>query len=378
MDEEKMDVIIVGGGIAGLAAARILAENGLMVLLIERGSYCGAKNVSGGKLYSAGLEEIFPGLESSGALERRIVRERVFCRDADKGYREVSCEGVDVVKPEGAAYSVLRARLDAWLSEQVEESGAMLINNICVTGLMVEDGRVCGVVAGDEEMAADVVILAEGVNGLLAKELGLRAELEPSETCVGVKEVLEMDGALIEERFHLNPGEGAEYMFLQDGREPLFDGFLYTNRESVSVGVEVCLSDLESSGMSVPEMLEAFKARPEIACLIQGGRLSEYSAHLVSRKCGGPLGRLYGDGVLLVGDTAGLVANFGSVIRGMDLAAESGRLAAETVLEASAAGDYSAQRLSVYQQKVADGIIGKTMAACKGGRNGLEEKVWLE
>ncbi len=378
MDEEKMDVIIVGGGIAGLTAARILAENGLMVLLIERGSYCGAKNVSGGKLYSAGLEEIFPGLESSGALERKIVSERVFCREAGKGYREVSCEGADFVKPEGAAYSVLRARLDAWLSEQVEESGAMLINNICVTGLLVEEGRVCGVVAGDEEMAADLVILAEGVNGLLAKELGLREELQPSETCVGVKEVLEMDGALIEERFHLNPGEGAEYMFLRDGQEPLFDGFLYTNRESVSVGVEVCLSDLESSGLSVPEMLEAFKARPEIAGLIQGGRLSEYSAHLVSRNCGGSLGRLYGDGVLLVGDTAGLVANFGFVIRGMDLAAESGRLAAETVLEASAAGDFSAQRLSAYQQKVADGIIGKTMAACKDSRNGQEAKVWLE
>ena len=61
MSDEKFDAIIVGGGLAGCSAAIVLARAGLEVLLIERGDYCGAKNMTGGRLYGHSLEKIIPG-----------------------------------------------------------------------------------------------------------------------------------------------------------------------------------------------------------------------------------------------------------------------------------------------------------------------------
>lgn len=364
MAEEKVEVIIVGGGLSGLTAACVLARAGTEVLLIERGTYCGAKNVTGGKLYSHSIEKVFPKFAASAPVERRIVREEVFSLSNDS-IRPIDVGGVGKPEDGSAAYSVLRAKLDAWLGEQTENEGVMLIQNICVSELLVEDKRVCGVVAGDEVMRADVVILADGANTLLAQGVGLCQELSPSDTCVGVKEVLSLREAVIEERFGLQSGEGVEQMYMGDRSQGQYaDGFLYTNRDSISIGIEFVISDIDRTSKSVPELLDEFKARPEIAALIEGGALTEYSAHLVHHGGGVPE-KLYSDGVLLVGDAAGLVANYGFTVRGMDLAVESGRLAAETVLDARMKNDFSAASLAAYQDAVEDSFIAREMRKCE-------------
>lgn len=361
MADEKMEVIVVGGGLAGLTASVVLVREGMEVLLIERGSYCGAKNMTGGKLYSHSLEKVFPNFTQDAPLERRLTREEVYEMGAGGA---VPCDCPAGHLEGGNAYSVLRARLDAWLGEQAEEEGVMLIQNILVDSLIVEDGRVCGVVAGDERMLADVVILADGVNSLLAQSIGLRPELDPACSCVGVKEVIALDEASINERFGVSADEGVERMYLGKRSEgQLVDGFVYTDRDSVSVGIEFVIADIGKTDKSVPELLEEFKEREEIAPLIAGGRLSEYSAHVVHHGAE-KLGKLYGDGVLVTGDAAGLVANYGSTVRGMDLAVESGRLAAETVLAARDAGDYSEAALSAYQTAVENSFIAEEMRRC--------------
>lgn len=142
------------------------------------------------------------------------------------------------------------------------------------------------------------------------------------------------------------------------------DGFIYTNQDSVSVGIEFLVSDIDRTEKSIPELLEEFKALPEVAALIEGGTLVEYSAHLVHKGASKTIGKLYGNGVLLAGDTASLVANFGWVVRGMDLAIESGRLAAEAVIRASESGDFSENGLASYQTAIEESFIGSDIKAC--------------
>lgn len=361
MSDERFDCIIVGGGLAGLTAAYVLAGEGLEVLLVERGNYSGAKNVTGGRLYGHCLDQVIPGFAGSAPVERRVVRERL-SRGVGEDMTTVEYDSAGLACPAGESYTVLRGKFDRWLADQAEEQGAMLIYGVRVDGLLEEDGKVYGVVAGDEEMEADVVILADGVNSLLAQKLGCKEQPGPGQVTVGAKEVIGLSQEIINQRFNLAPGEGLAWMF--DGGDQVYDAFLYTNRDSVSLGVTMKVEDIDRTGNSVPQMLEDFKNNPKIAPLIEGGRLMEYAAHLIPEGGEEMLPRLYGDGVLLTGDAAALCANLGFTLRGMDLAVESGRLAAQTVLAARAQGDFSAAALSAYEQALRDSFI---VSCVKGG-----------
>lgn len=364
MDEERFDAIIVGGGLAGLCAAYRLAQEGMAVVLVERGTTCGSKNVTGGKLCTHSIERLFPNFSDIAPIERAIVREEI-CTWSGGESRKAGIDADSVGLTPSPACSVIRAKLDSWLAQQCEEAGVMIIQGIVVTDLIVREGAVCGIIADGDELEANVVILAEGINGLLAQKLGMIADALPEETCVGTKEVIELGEGVINARLGLAPGEGAELMYIGERVCGQYaDGFIYTNKDSVSVGIEFLISDIYNTEKSVPELLEEFKRLPEVAALIEGGKLVEYSAHLVRKSAETKIGKLYGDGVLLAGDTAGLVANLGWVVRGMDLAVESGILAAEAVIAASAAGDFSADTLSCYQAAVEDSFIAHDIMAC--------------
>ena len=49
---EHFDVIIIGGGSAGISALKRLSSLGKQAVLLEAGKKIGSKNVSGGILYS--------------------------------------------------------------------------------------------------------------------------------------------------------------------------------------------------------------------------------------------------------------------------------------------------------------------------------------
>jgi electron transfer flavoprotein-quinone oxidoreductase len=348
MPEDKFDAIIVGGGVAGLSAAIVLARGGAEVLLVERGNYCGAKNVTGGRLYTHSLEKILPGFVEKAPLERKITKERyAYRRD---GKLTISEYGVsDVCAPEGDSYSVVRGTFDKWLSEQAENEGAEIVCGILVDSLIMDGDMVCGVVAGGDEMLADVVILADGVNSQLAQKIGLRSDLTPETTVGGAKEVIEIGADELEKRFGLGKEEGLAWMFKNCSDDNnICDGFLYTNKTSVSVGITIPVSEIGVDEISVAQRMEDFKNSDLIAPLVRGGRLLEYSAHLIPRQSKGAMPRFSGNGVILVGDSASLAADFGYTLRGMDLAIESGRLAAENVLNAKESGDFSADSLAGY------------------------------
>ncbi|MCD7909553.1 MAG: FAD-dependent oxidoreductase [Clostridium sp.] len=347
MSEERFDCIVVGGGLAGLTAAYVLANAGKEVMLVERGNYCGSKNVTGGRIYGHSMEKVIPEFAKKAPVERKVVKERLLSV-TDGIFSTKEFDSCDPQIPGGESYTVLRSKFDRWLAEQAEEAGVMLISDILVEDLLVEEGRVCGIVASGEVMEADIVILAEGVNGLLAQKIGLKAPNEPGRVSVGVKEVIGLNKDVIQERFGLNEGEGMAWMI--NGLEGVCDAFLYTNGESISAGISMQVSRINQTEKSVPQMLEDFLEHPEIAPLLEGGTLLEYSAHLFPEGSAQTIGPLYGDGVLIAGDAAGLCVNFGDTLRGMDLAVESGRLAAETAISALDQGEFTREILAGYQK----------------------------
>ncbi len=367
MSDDKFDAIIVGGGMAGLSSAIVLANAGLDVMLCERGDHCGSKNMTGGRLYGHSLEKVIPGFAKEAPIERRVTKEMVSLMSESSavninfGSTKLSSD------PENASYTVLRRKFDQWMSEKAEEAGVAVLPQIRVDRIVTEGDKVIGIDAGGEEMYSDVVILADGVNSLLAQQLGMKKELEPHQVAVGAKEVLELDEETINQRFGLRGDEGAAWLSAGDPTAGAFGGgFIYTNKTSVSVGIVATLEDIGYSTESVPKLLERFKEHPAVAPYIEGGRPIEYSAHLVPEAGIHMIPELVRDGVLVVGDAAGMCINLGFTVRGMDFAIESGRLAAEAVIHAKAVGDFSKGTLSLYEQLLKQSFIIKDMQTMKG------------
>lgn len=362
MSEEKFDAIIVGGGIAGAVTALMLAREGFEVVLVERGNYAGAKNMTGGRLYSHSLEEVIPGFAAQAPVERKVVKEKVTMMTASGAFT-MDYASNKLTQEKKDSYVVLRSVFDRWLIEQAEEAGAMVVTGILVEDLIQKDGKVCGIIAGGEEMLANIVVLADGANSLLVQKAGLRKEkIDPHQMAVGAKEVIELGEQVIEDRFNLAPGEGAAWLFAgypSDGH--IGGGFLYTNKSSISLGIVVTLSEFKKAKKSLPQMLEDFKQHPFIQPLIKGGKLVEYSGHMVPEGGYDMVPSLYGDGVVTVGDAASLVINVGYTVRGMDLAVGSAVAAAKAIIAAKEKDDFSSAALSRYADLLNDSFVMKDM-----------------
>jgi electron transfer flavoprotein-quinone oxidoreductase len=198
--EERFDAIIVGAGPAGSTAAYLMAQAGLEVLLIERGSTSGAKNMTGGRLYGHSLHKVIPNFWKEAPVERRVARETVTFMTGESA---ISLDVKSEKFNEFPSFTILRSQFDAWLAGKAEEAGAMLASGVRVDKLLMEEGKCLGVVSGEDEMLANVVIAADGVNSFLAQKAGLRGELEPKHVATGVKSVIELPKEVIEQRFNL-------------------------------------------------------------------------------------------------------------------------------------------------------------------------------
>ncbi len=361
MAEDVFDAIIVGAGVAGSSAAYRLAKAGLQVVLIERGPFPGSKNLSGGVLYGRVLHDLIPSFWESAPVERVITNQIVSFLTVDSSVNlDFKTEAFN--QPPYNGFTVLRARFDRWLAEQAEAAGVMLVPGIKVDGVVKRDGKVVGISADNEEMLAKVVIAADGANSFIAQQAGLRDKIPAGHAAVGVKEVIGLPREVIEERFHLNGNEGAAYNIVGFATRGVpGGGFLYTNQESLSVGLVIHLEALVERQLKPAEIFEDFLAHPMIAPLIKGGKLLEYGAHLVPEGGLKMMPPLAADGLLLVGDAAGFGVNNGFVVRGMDLAIGSAVAAAETIIEARAADDFSAARLQSYPSRLEKSFVMQDM-----------------
>jgi electron transfer flavoprotein-quinone oxidoreductase len=335
MADDKFDAIVVGAGPAGCACAYVLAREGKNVLLVERGDSAGAKNVSGGRLYTYALEMIEPGMYQRAPLQRRIVREQIMLLG------ERTATTIDYFDPSFGekipqSYSVVRAKLDEWFASEAEAKGAMLAAGVVVDGVVEENGRIVGIRTGEEEMRADVVVAADGINSLIARRAGLFPDVEGHAVGVGVKETIELPDSIISSRFAVKDDEGAARVAIGCTDGISGGAFLYTNQGSVSLGIVFNPEQAAKQGRHIHEILQDFKMHPAILALIEGGTTVEYGAHLVPEiGYRGIPEKLHREGMVVVGDAARFGINTGLIIRGMDLAIVSGLAAAQAILGTS-------------------------------------------
>ncbi len=188
---EKFDVVVVGAGLAGSAAAYQAARAGLQVILAERGPKPGTKTVSGGLLYTHGLGKMFPEFwkEDPSPVERAITRNVVsFLTPTQAASLDFYDASFGV--PPYNSFSVLRSRLDPWLAAKAEAAGAVPVYGAKVDGLLREGDRVVGIRSGGDELRADVVVDAEGSNAWTSRQAGQQPEADNATVGVGVKQVI--------------------------------------------------------------------------------------------------------------------------------------------------------------------------------------------
>ena len=133
--------------------------------------------------------------------------------------------------------------------------------------------------------------------------------------------------------------DGADIEIIGCTRDIPGGGFLYTNRESVAVGVVLSVTGLAEAGVRPEELIADLKEHPAVAPLVGGGTLLEYSAHLIPEG-GWEMGvGLADDGLLVAGDAAGMCLAAGLWLEGVNFAIGAGAAAGEVAAEAVRAGD---------------------------------------
>jgi electron transfer flavoprotein-quinone oxidoreductase len=370
----RFDAIVVGAGPAGSAAAYLLARKGARVLCLERGEYPGAKNVSGGVLYGEPFHDLAENEKEEWPRERRIVK-HVLVMAAGNDSTRLTYQRTGGEAP--LLFSILRSEFDRWLSARARRAGARILTEAPVDEVIWEKGRAAGVKVRrpDGDVFAPCIILADGANSLLGEKVGLRAEYKAGQMSLAVKEVIKLSKETIDARFGLSEEEGAAVSIIGEATNGLEGGaFLYTNRESLSLGLVCHMDALIREKVKIRTLLDRFKQIPLISPLIQGGVLKEYSAHLIPTLGFRQQLKPFTHGILAAGDAAGFTLNTGFQVRGMDFALASGTAAAETVLDAHRKGDFSLKAMAAYEERLKDSYILKDLKTFRSMETGMKNR----
>ena len=322
----------------------------------------GSKNLSGGVFYCRVMEQVFPDFVNVAPVERRITRNCVSLIN-ESSFVNIDYWDKRLSEPANAV-TVLRAKLDAWLLEECEEAGVTVMPGVKVDSLIVEGQQIVGVTAGEDELRAHVVVAADGVNSFIAQQAGIRAKEPKKHLAVGVKSVIGLPRKMLEDRFNVRGNEGVAYAMVGDCTQGVAGGgFLYTNEESISIGVVMRLDDLEKSGLASSDVHDHMLNHPAIAPLLEDGTLLEYGCHLTIEDGPAMVAHdLTRPGLMIIGDAAGFTLNTGLTIRGMDLAAGSALAAAEAIEKAFQTMDFGQQSMDQYRALLDESFVGKDMA----------------
>jgi electron transfer flavoprotein-quinone oxidoreductase len=280
---ESYDVVIIGGGSAGLAALRQLSNLGKQAILIEAGRQAGTKNVSGGILYSKkpkqgrthNVEDVYgPAFLTDLPVERKITkymlhstsRNKIFTMDLTAAHEYQANFG----------YSVLLNRLNSWFAKQAGEAaerhGGGIVSGVHVRSISWQEGDNKTIVETDELEPFEVkaVIAADGVNSEVAEMTGARRKFTPEQLYQGVKVIVKLPEEIIEERFGIGPEEGVAHLFAGDiTLNHIGGGFLYTNRETLSIGAVYHYDSLMSRPAEPHWLVNALLKNPMVTELIK-------------------------------------------------------------------------------------------------------------
>jgi electron transfer flavoprotein-quinone oxidoreductase len=349
-----VDAVVVGAGPAGACAATVLARRGLQVVLLERGPFPGSKNMYGGVVYPRVLDGLHPRWWDEAPVQRWVTRRSTMVL-TDTQALTVDFRTAAWGAPPYNGATAYRPDFDHWLAGKAEQAGAQLVCSTTATGLLRDaGGRIVGVRTDrpDGDLRARVVIACDGVNSFLAKEAGMYTTVDAAHFTLGVKETIALPKDVIDERFGVRDREGVDIEIIGGTSGVHGGGFLYTNLETLAVGVVLKLPSLAAQSARPEDIIARLKAHPAIAPLVEGGEIKEYSAHLIPEAGLSMMPQLTTDGMLVCGDAAAMCLAAGIWLEGVNFAMASGMLAGEAAAEALAAGDVSRAGLGGYERRL--------------------------
>src|SRR5262245_60954572 len=282
MPPSQYDVIVVGAGCAGIAAAIGLAKRDFRVLVVEAAVFPGAENWSGCVYFAENLahpELLGPEGVEALAWERRLVERGFFATDGH-GLLGMTYRDPDAFRH---CYTVLRPVFDHHLSQVAQRHGVALLTETTAETLIRLGGKVVGICTNRGALYADLVFLAEGDASHLVTREGYERfsdQREAPKFLQGIKQVIDMPAGAIEGIFGVGPEEGVAYeMLLRNGSLRGRDvhlnmgGFVYTNRQSLSVGLVLPLDNLHEQFGGDPNLLmEWFENLPALRPWFKGGK----------------------------------------------------------------------------------------------------------
>jgi electron transfer flavoprotein-quinone oxidoreductase len=313
----------------------------------------------GGVIYPRILDELIPNWFEHAPIQRWVVRRSTMLL-SDTGALNIDYRSNAWGQAPYNGATAYRPDFDNWLAQQAVAAGAELICSTTVTGLLRDaQGRINGITTDrpDGDLTASVVIACDGVNSFIAKEAGLYKSVDASNYTLGVKETLSLPKSVIDERFGVRDNQGVDIEILGGTSGVNGGGFIYTNLDTIALGVVLKLPKLSAQKKRPEEIIAELKRHPAIAPLIEGAEVIEYSAHLIPEAGLDMMPKMVADGLLVAGDAAALCLAAGIWLEGVNFAMASGMYAGQSAAQAMIAGNTTAAGLQSYTKKLNETFV---------------------